>query len=174
MVTSVVAFWAQSGLMDLCKASDDSMELPRAVDGGIGDYNTGVQMTGGVFAALYARTCSGVGQLVDASLMRTGVFSMATPLVMFMGGNPYGTGIDWRNGQPSRDGPLRGTAVVGERVSITTKTPFKLKCAPPSSDASISSPWRCHSSISPPENENADTSTTKNEHKFCTLLLCTN
>jgi hypothetical protein len=38
--------------------------------GGIGDYNTGMQMLGGVFAALYDRTRTGRGQLVDASLMR--------------------------------------------------------------------------------------------------------
>ena len=113
------AFWAQSGLMDIVKSDDDSP--PPREPGGIGDYNTGMQLLGGVFAALYDRTQTGKGQLVDASLMRAGVWSMAQPLVMNMGGNAYGTGVEWHDGSPAKNAPLRGSAVVGERVQFTTK-----------------------------------------------------
>jgi len=120
------AFWAQSGLMDITKASEDAP--PPREPGGIGDYNTGMQLLGGIFAALYDRTQTGKGQLVDASLMRAGVWSMAQPLVSLMGANSYATGVEWQDGSPAKGAPLRGPSVIGERVQFTTKCPFKLKC----------------------------------------------
>jgi crotonobetainyl-CoA:carnitine CoA-transferase CaiB-like acyl-CoA transferase len=79
------AFWAQSGLMDITKSGEESP--PPREPGGIGDYNTGMQLLGGVFAALYDREKTGRGQLVDASLMRAGIWSMAQPLASLMAGN---------------------------------------------------------------------------------------
>jgi crotonobetainyl-CoA:carnitine CoA-transferase CaiB-like acyl-CoA transferase len=120
------AFWAQGGLMDIVKASDDGSPPPRE-PGGIGDYNTGMQLLGGIFAALYDRTRTGKGQLVDASLMRAGVWSMGQPLVAYMGGNNWATGVN-PDGSPNNAGPIRAPSVVGERVQFTTKCPFRLKC----------------------------------------------
>ena len=113
------AFWAQSGLMDITKASEDAP--PPREPGGIGDYNTGMQLLGGVFAALYDRTQTGKGQLVDAALMRAGVWSMAQPLASLMGGNSYTDPVEKR-------GNLRGPSVIGERWQATTKCPYQLKC----------------------------------------------
>ena len=105
------AFWAQSGLMDLAKSNEGSS--PPREPSGIGDYNTGMQLLGGVFAALYDRTQTGEGQLVDANLMSAGVWSLGQPLVMLMGGNPWSTGTDWKTGRPNLSAPVRGSAVVG-------------------------------------------------------------
>ena len=95
--------------MDIVKADEDA--APPREPGGIGDYNTGMQLLGGIFAALYDRTNTGKGQLVDASLMRAGVWSMAQPLAQLMGGNSWSTGTDWKGGGPSRQAPLRGSAL---------------------------------------------------------------
>ena len=117
------AFWAQSGLMDITKQSDDPDSPPPREPGGIGDYQTGMQLLGGVFAALYDRTNTGKGQLVDAALMRAGVWSMAQPLASLMGGNSY-------TDPPTEEkrGNLRGPSTPGTRWQATTKAPFKLKC----------------------------------------------
>lgn len=122
------AFWAMSGLMDVVKSSDDEAKAsPPREPGGIGDFTTGAQLLGGIFAALYDRTRTGRGQLVDACLMRAGLWAMGSPLTMLMGGNSWGTGVDWRDGSPA-NGNLRGSAVVGERTQYTTKACFRLKC----------------------------------------------
>ena len=97
--------------MDITKASEDAP--PPREPGGIGDYNTGMQLLGGVFAALYDRTQTGKGQLVDAALMRAGVWSMAQPLASLMGGNGYTDPVEKR-------GNLRGPSVIGERWQATT------------------------------------------------------
>lgn len=118
------AFWAQSGLMDIVRSSDDS-PMPRE-PGGIGDYNTGMQLLGGIFAALYHRERTGKGQLVDASLMRAGVWSMAQPLAALMAGNEYATGENYKSGKPARWW-LRHSTELGERHTFTTKAPFRCK-----------------------------------------------
>merc|ERR1711957_472167 len=98
--------------------------MPRE-PGGIGDYNTGLQMFGGVFAALYHRTRTGRGQLVDASLMRAGIWSMGQPLVSYMGGNDWETGVNTKG--ETHNWGLRGKTTIGERQSLLTKAPFKCK-----------------------------------------------
>lgn len=118
------AFWAQTGLMDVCRASDDA-PMPRE-PGGIGDYNTGMQLLGGVFAALYHRERTGKGQLVDASLMRAGVWSVGQPLVSYMGGNDWATGIHHKNGAEAK-WSIRGNAVPGTRNTFITKSPYQCK-----------------------------------------------
>jgi crotonobetainyl-CoA:carnitine CoA-transferase CaiB-like acyl-CoA transferase len=114
------AFWAQSGLMDITKASEDAP--PPREPGGIGDYQTGMQLMGGVFAALFDRTNTGKGQLVDAALMRAGVWSMAQPLSALMGGNAYTDPVEKR-------GNLRGPSIPGERWQSTTKVLMRKRLA---------------------------------------------
>jgi crotonobetainyl-CoA:carnitine CoA-transferase CaiB-like acyl-CoA transferase len=110
--------------MDIVRSSDDAA-MPRE-PGGIGDYNTGMQLLGGVFAALYHREKTGQGQLVDASLMRAGVWSMAQPIASLMAGNEYATGKSCTTGDPARWW-LRHSTEPGERHTFTTKAPFKCK-----------------------------------------------
>ena len=69
----VGAFWAASGLQFHARASDTD-DLPRFV-GGIGDYTTCRDLVMGVTAALYRREKTGKGTLVDACLLRSGMFS---------------------------------------------------------------------------------------------------
>jgi len=117
------AFWAQTGVMEIVRASDDA-PMPRE-PGGIGDYNTGIQMLGGIFAALYHREKTGQGQLVDASLMRAGLWSLGQPLVAYMGGNNWATGVSYK-GEPAKWG-IRGTTEIGQRHTFITKAPYKCK-----------------------------------------------
>jgi crotonobetainyl-CoA:carnitine CoA-transferase CaiB-like acyl-CoA transferase len=79
------AFWAATGLQDLLKSSDDAQ--PPRFPGAIGDHNTGMHLLGGVALALFHRDrtggkTNGEGQLVDASLLRSGVWSMSLPLLL--------------------------------------------------------------------------------------------
>lgn len=110
------AFWAQTGLMDLCRSSDDA-PMPRE-PGGIGDMNTAMQLLGGIFAALYHRERTGQGQLVDACLLRAGVWSLGNALVSYMGGCPYAHGAPWG---------LRGSTEEGKRQTLLTKAPLRCK-----------------------------------------------
>merc|ERR1719221_1394119 len=105
--------------MDLVRASDDS-PMPREPSG-IGDYTTGMQLLGGIFAALYHREKTGKGQLVDASLMRAGIWSLGQVLASYMGGN------SWATGENPRDVAIRETTEVGARRTFLTKAPYKLK-----------------------------------------------
>jgi len=75
----VGAFWAAAGLQDFSKPTDDGHvgQFPPAV----GDHATSLQLLGGIGMALWHREKTGKGQLVDASLLRSGVWAMAYPLL---------------------------------------------------------------------------------------------
>merc|ERR1719428_1114093 len=108
------AYWAQSGMMDLARSGNES-DMPR-FPGGVGDNSTAVQLVGGIFTALYARERNGgQGQLVDASLMRAGVFGVAHPIISLLGGNASATGL---GPTPS----VRETTQLGERRTRLTTT----------------------------------------------------
>jgi crotonobetainyl-CoA:carnitine CoA-transferase CaiB-like acyl-CoA transferase len=103
------AFFAQTGIMELLRSSDDG-DMPR-FPGAIGDNTSSVQMVGGIFAALYGRTQSGEGQLVDVALMRAGVWALANPLMSLAGGNGDGVG-GFEQREP--------TTVGGRRTRLTS------------------------------------------------------
>ena len=115
------AFWAQSGLMDIVRSSDDA-PMPR-YPGGVGDNLCGMQLVGGIFAALFHKQRTGEGQLVDACLLRTGLWMMGYPMSMLAGGNSYAT----EEGQQSAWGGIRETTAPGERKTLMTQSPFKCK-----------------------------------------------
>ena len=73
----VGAYWARSGIAAALTSPGADLPLQR---GGMGDHTTGSQAAGAVAAALYARERSGEGQLVTASLVRTGVYTLAWDL----------------------------------------------------------------------------------------------
>eukprot|EP00754_Rhynchopus_humris_P038256 Rhum_TRINITY_DN2090_c0_g1::Rhum_TRINITY_DN2090_c0_g1_i1::g.5781::m.5781 len=75
----VGAFWAASGLQDFSKPTDDGHvgQFPP----GVGDHMTSLQLLSGVALALWHRDRTGEGQFVEASLLRSGVWGMAYPLL---------------------------------------------------------------------------------------------
>lgn len=76
----VGAFWAASGLLDLLRASDQQKEMPR-LPGAAGDHATSMSLVAGIALALYRRERTGEGSLVDVSLLRSGLWCNAMPLV---------------------------------------------------------------------------------------------
>jgi crotonobetainyl-CoA:carnitine CoA-transferase CaiB-like acyl-CoA transferase len=67
------AFWARAGIsVLLAQAGAD----PVASRGGFGDHITASHGLAGILAALYAREKTGRGQLVDACLLRSGIYTV--------------------------------------------------------------------------------------------------
>ena len=67
------AFWSRSGLAHALSSGGDTPPVQR---GGMGDHMTGLAAAAGVSAALFHREKTGQGQLVEASLMRTGTYML--------------------------------------------------------------------------------------------------
>ena len=64
--------------------TDESAEPPR-FPGGIGDHTASMQLFGGIALALFHRSNTGEGTLVDANLLRAGLWGMGTPLMAKLG-----------------------------------------------------------------------------------------
>ena len=73
----VGAYWARSGIADTMSAVDTA---PPGVRAGMGDHITGMTTVAGILAALLDRERTGRGQLVETSLLRTGVYSLGWDL----------------------------------------------------------------------------------------------
>lgn len=71
------AFWSRSGMAHMTKPAEVD---PFSVRQGSGDHTCGMAAALGIVTALLARTRSGQGRLVEASLLRTGVFVMGADL----------------------------------------------------------------------------------------------
>jgi crotonobetainyl-CoA:carnitine CoA-transferase CaiB-like acyl-CoA transferase len=75
----VGAFVARAGIADLMVPSDTP---PLNLRGGFGDHVTGLSALSGILGALYAREHSGVGQVVECSLLQAGMYSVGWDLGM--------------------------------------------------------------------------------------------
>jgi crotonobetainyl-CoA:carnitine CoA-transferase CaiB-like acyl-CoA transferase len=73
----VGAFWARTGM---ARAFTPDDEPPPAIRGGLGDHVTALAVVAGINAALVARHATGLGQLVDTSLLRAGVWCIGWDL----------------------------------------------------------------------------------------------
>jgi len=73
----VGAFWARSGIASLM-APDGSP--PPTIRSGLGDHVTALTTVAGVLAALLDRERTGRGQLVEMSLLRTGIYAVGWDL----------------------------------------------------------------------------------------------
>jgi crotonobetainyl-CoA:carnitine CoA-transferase CaiB-like acyl-CoA transferase len=73
----VGAFWARSGMADLTLPDG---EAPPMVRSGLGDHITATTAVAGVLAALLERERTGRGQLVETSLLRTGIYTIGWDL----------------------------------------------------------------------------------------------
>ena len=69
----VGAYWSRSGVADIVGGGGE----PLAQRGAFGDFPSGMNLAGGIAAALFARERTGQGQLVSTSLMRTAVYQLA-------------------------------------------------------------------------------------------------
>jgi crotonobetainyl-CoA:carnitine CoA-transferase CaiB-like acyl-CoA transferase len=73
----VGAFWARSGLASLAVPPDDPQPFFR---GGIGDHITAITALAGILGALRKRDHTGEGQVVEVSLLRTGIYCLGWDL----------------------------------------------------------------------------------------------
>ncbi|MBV1883383.1 MAG: CoA transferase [Pseudomonadales bacterium] len=73
----VVAFWARSGL---CRMMMPKGAEPVPVRAAMGDHMTGITLVAGILGALFERERTGKGKLVEASLLRTGMFMLGSDL----------------------------------------------------------------------------------------------
>ena len=73
------AFWARSGTPSEIVPRG---EVPPSIPPAFGDHVTGMGMVSGLMAALYNRTRTGRGCVVDGSLLRTGIYALSSDLTM--------------------------------------------------------------------------------------------
>ncbi len=73
----IVAFWARSGL---CRMMMPKGSEPVPLRAAMGDHVTGIATVAGIMAALYDRNNTGKGKLVEASLLRTGIFALGSDM----------------------------------------------------------------------------------------------
>ncbi|MEQ8747533.1 CaiB/BaiF CoA-transferase family protein [Pyruvatibacter sp.] len=75
----MAAFWARSGVASLT-APKGTDPFPLRV--GLGDHTTGMATLNGILGALFDRTRTGKGRLIEASLLRTGIYSIASDMAI--------------------------------------------------------------------------------------------
>ncbi len=73
----VGAFWSRSGLADRMTVRD---QAPPILPPAVGDHLTAMNLVAGISAALADRERTGVGRLVETSLLRTGLYAGASDL----------------------------------------------------------------------------------------------
>lgn len=71
------AFWARTGI---ARTMVPRGEPPIPVRMGMGDHMTGVSAVAGIAGALFERSRTGKGRVVEISLLRTGLYAMGWPL----------------------------------------------------------------------------------------------
>ncbi|MGI6212075.1 MAG: CaiB/BaiF CoA transferase family protein [Anaerovoracaceae bacterium] len=83
----MTAYWAMTGLQRSITPPDapNIMKAP----GGFGDLNTGFALAGGIAAALYERTNTGVGEKVTLSIYGQAIWAMSFMLWDLQNGNSY-------------------------------------------------------------------------------------
>lgn len=75
----MAAFWARSGVANLT-APKGTEPFPLRI--GQGDHTTGLATLNGILGALFDRTRTGKGRLIEASLLRTGIYSIASDMAI--------------------------------------------------------------------------------------------
>lgn len=75
----MAAFWARSGVGSLMTPKGSE---PVALRTALGDHVTGTATAAGIMAALFERTNTGVGRLVETSLLRTGIYALGSDMAI--------------------------------------------------------------------------------------------
>lgn len=110
-------FFSRTGLMaDLAPAGGP----PLVPIGGIGDHSVAVALAGGIAAALYKRTVTGLGDKVDVSLLQAGTFILCTGILNGFNGRKlprdrYDCGHAGSNTYQASDGEWFYLAVIDYR-----------------------------------------------------------
>ena len=86
-------------------------EAPPHLRGGLGDHVTGLATTSGVLAALVERERSGRGQVVETSLLRTGMYCLGWDL-----------GLQMRFGKAAPSQPRTETSCAGADCHSSAKS----------------------------------------------------
>ena len=80
------ALWARTGLMDLTR---DPAAVPAFLRPGVGDHSAALSLVCGILAALRTRDAGGEGQVIDVSLLQTGLYLQGNDLSQTLAtGNP--------------------------------------------------------------------------------------
>jgi crotonobetainyl-CoA:carnitine CoA-transferase CaiB-like acyl-CoA transferase len=77
------AFWSRAGIALALTPEGDAPPVSRP---GLGDHPTGLAMVAGIAGALFQRERTGVGSLVETSLLRTGLYVLGSDLMVQMAG----------------------------------------------------------------------------------------
>lgn len=110
-------FFSRTGLMsDLSPAGAG----PLVPIGGVGDHSVAVALSGGIAAALYRRSVTGLGDKVDVSLLQSGVFILSTGILNGFNGRKlprdrYDCGHAGSNTYQGSDGEWFYLAVIDYR-----------------------------------------------------------
>jgi crotonobetainyl-CoA:carnitine CoA-transferase CaiB-like acyl-CoA transferase len=76
------AFWARSGMQELCGTERATLAN---YPGGNGDHTTALSLLSATLGALYFRERMGEGQMVEASLLRSGLWAMSCAITGYAG-----------------------------------------------------------------------------------------
>ena len=74
-----ISYWARSGIAHMLTPPDGPLILQRAA---FGDVMSGMTLAGGIAAALFRRSVTGEGGLVDVSLLGTGMWNLAPDILV--------------------------------------------------------------------------------------------
>lgn len=78
----IAAFWSRAGIASVLSPPDGHPPYQR---GGMGDHSTGMAAAGAISAALFHRERTGEGQMVLASLMRQGMYTIGFDVNLALG-----------------------------------------------------------------------------------------
>jgi crotonobetainyl-CoA:carnitine CoA-transferase CaiB-like acyl-CoA transferase len=73
-----ISYWTRSGIAHMLTPLDGQFVMQRAA---FGDVMTGMTLAGGIAAALYRRTVTGNGGLIDVSLFGTALWNLAPDII---------------------------------------------------------------------------------------------
>jgi crotonobetainyl-CoA:carnitine CoA-transferase CaiB-like acyl-CoA transferase len=87
----IAAFWARAGIAESLRTPGGPLPFQR---GGMGDHSVAMSAVAGINAALVERSRTGRGQLVSASLLRQGAYTIGFDMnVALMWGQSLGIGV---------------------------------------------------------------------------------
>jgi crotonobetainyl-CoA:carnitine CoA-transferase CaiB-like acyl-CoA transferase len=87
----IAAFWARAGIAESLRTPGGPLPFQR---GGMGDHSVAMSAVAGINAALVERSRTGLGQVVSASLLRQGAYTIGFDMnVALMWGQSLGIGV---------------------------------------------------------------------------------